>query len=205
MRYPHSSMNPTLWGPVMWQVLFSAAWHMKHPDRYRMLISELIPRLLPCHECRLNFRRHRPKADRRTRVKCENAKTSLQAIRWLYHLKGEVIASTGADRRPHLSFQNLHQRMKISNEEALDDLVVANLMVFVALEAHAMDRDDDFYAMCDCLAILLPFTPHSPMPLLLQGAHEGDVCTFALHCLNQVRSCRGMKPQTLKWFEQMAA
>lgn len=181
----------------MWELLFAVAWHAPDKCMPQLLeiLLELIPRLLPCHACRLGFRVHLPVVNKRAHGKPKNP---AHAFRWLYYLKDEVNRSF-APPVISISLQQLQARYAIHDGHILNDVNVADLLVLVAIEAKSLGREEDYRRFCVLISDLLPVTVDSIIPSFLAAVTE-NVTSHALHVANGVRTHRCLPTRTLKHF-----
>lgn len=193
-------MTPTTWGPIMWRVLFATAWYCKDNQMIslRVILLELLPRLLPCHDCRLNFRMHRSKVSRRSEGEPKNAE---HAFRWLYYLKDEVNRSLKPPVKS-ISLKDFRARYVLHDGHILNDVEVADLLVLVAIEARELKREQDFVQLCLHLAPLLPVPFDSALPDLLSVEPNGAITTYAVDVAHTVRQTRGIPVRPLKHYKE---
>lgn len=183
----------------MWRMLFAVCWHCKDSEigTLRHLLLELIPRLLPCHNCRLNFRLHRTSVARRAQGEPKNA---AHAVRWLYYLKDAVNRVT-TPPTPSITFNELQARFALGDGCPLNDVEVADLLVLVAIEAKALKREDDYATMCQILADLLPVTAESELLTCLTHTPSTSITTHAVQTAQTVRKSRGLPMRPLKHYK----
>lgn len=193
-------MTPTIWGSIMWQILFAVAWYCKDAQitALRTILLELVPRLLPCHDCRLNFRMHKSEVTRKARGDPKNAE---HAFRWLYHLKDEVNRSF-TPPVASIPFKEFRARYVLHDGHILNDVDVADLLVLVAIEAKELKRDGDYLAFCTLLAPMLPVHLESILPMRLAeyGKCNVAITTIAVQTAQVVRQSRGMVQRPLKHY-----
>lgn len=193
-------MTPTIWGPIMWQMLFAVAWYCKDSQitDLRTILLELLPRLLPCHDCRLNFRMHKSEVTRKARGDPKNAE---HAFRWLYHLKDEVNSSF-TPPVPSVSFKEFRARYALHDGHILNDVDVADLLVLVAIEAKELKREVDYLEFCTLIAPMLPAHMESELPerLASYGKSNTAITTLAVQTAQAIRQSRGIVQRPLKHY-----
>jgi hypothetical protein len=181
----------------MWELLFAISWHAPDDCLPQLLeiLLDLVPRLLPCHTCRLGYRVHLPTVNRRAHGKPKNP---AHAFRWLYYLKDEVNRSF-TPPVISITLQQLYTRYAIHDGHVLNDVEVADLLVLVAIEAKSLGREKDYRRFCVLISDLLPVASDSILPSLVCAVME-NVTTHALHVTNSVRAYRCLPIRTLKHF-----
>lgn len=207
-------MHSTLWGPGMWQLMFACAWSAKpeDADAVRALLLDQIPYLLPCGTCRENFSKHLAKVNRRAqgapradeyvyaRAKTSAARSPDHAFRWLWYLKDEVNKLTGHPSLPYAELVDRH----VLHGAHLDEVVVADTLVLVALSARKLERDDLFVTFCHTLARLLPVPLDAALRQYLT-ATERPVVNAALRCARHVRIQNGRPPLVMAHYRTVAS
>lgn len=191
-------MQPILWGPSLWQALFSCAWTCKTADveALRTLLLHVIPMTLPCAKCRQHFVDHLPIVHRRARGE---PKTPDHAFRWLWYLKDEVNKTLGRTSVPLSNVTEKH----VFHGGIVDDVALGDTLVLVALDTHTLHRDDLFLELCTLLVRLLPLPKDSEM--LRHLAHvKRPIVPSALRVARGARVERGLKPLVLAHYKAMA-
>lgn len=151
-----TSMKPTLWGPPLWQAMFSCAWTCEDQSIHilREMLLEQIPLLLPCPQCRQHFVDNLSKVNRRAKSKLE---TPEEAFRWLWFLKDEVNKTLN---RRSTSLPDITERHRL-HQGVVDDVALADVLVLVAINAVKLHRVELFVSFCDSLVTLLPLPSDS--------------------------------------------
>lgn len=187
----------------MWRLLFSIAWHAKDSQvpNLREIILDLVARLLPCHQCRLNFHVHKPICSKK--MKGEEVTSPEKAFRLLYYFKEEV-NKTLVPPSPSLSFSDLKSRYALHDGHLLNDIEVADLMVLVALEASDLSRQCDFRRFCFLLSDLIPVQYDSCLPNQLRSMLEEGrpVVLHSLLIAQSVRKARGFPEKGLDHYKK---
>lgn len=184
-------MNPVLWGPAVWQMLFACAWHcpQANADELRDLLLRLVPLLLPCRKCRHHYAQHRAVVNRRAHGE---PKTPEHAFRWLWYLKDEVNRTLG---RRSVSLDDVTER-HVFHGGIVDEVALGDALVLVALEARALDNDALFLELCASLARMLPLPCDSQMRAAL-AAVQRPVVPSALRVAKAARVERGLPELSL--------
>lgn len=182
-------MRPTVWGPPMWHVLFACAWHCDaaHFDVLRRLLLTQMPLLLPCEKCRKHAKAHMPNVHRRARGE---PRDPAHAFRWLWHLKDEVNQTL---RVRSVALDEITERY-VLHGGVVDDVIVGDLLVLVALAARKMQRDDLFVEFCASLAVLLPLPEDSELRRHLERDMRRPVVPAAVRAARAARVERGLRP-----------
>lgn len=191
-------MTPAVWGPIFWALLFTIAWHARERDMpcIREFMLELVPRLLPCHECRLHFRIHRPQVKKRAQGELKNAE---HTFRWLYYLKDEV-NQTLNQRSPKL--KELRARYALGDRApTVDDGDLADMLVLVAIEAKRMGRAVEFARFCLLIYELVPHT-ESPLRAHLHQGTSDNITQWAINTANAVRTYYERPNRTHRHFQE---
>ena len=187
-------MTPTVWGPIMWQVLFYCAWNACDEDMSLLhkLVFELVPRLLPCHTCRANFYKHKDKIRRR---RVPDPTTPAKTFHWLYLLKHEVNKDLGV--RQSLPFKDLQARYQMHDGCMPHVVHVMDLLVMVAFVAHSMQRDDECVEFFQCLAHF--FRDTAVCTRLAQA--KRPVVNHALSMANEARTQHDLPARTMRHYQ----
>lgn len=123
-------MNANVWGPKMWDVLISGAFHLTREDSVDMLAA--LSEVLPCVHCRRSYShyvaRHPPSACR----------TADELVQWLWAIKDLVNLKLGK-RSTCIPLSTLQTRRAVftgwlSPFDALD------LLAIIALQLETVDQ-----------------------------------------------------------------
>jgi len=187
-------MNPTLWGPALWQALFVAAWGC---DRAGLpillhLIRDLLPHMIPCEKCRKHFGATLRHADQKMEKTPVN--TAERAFEWLWHMKDFVNRKLGMKS---IAFQSLTERYAFQ-VGLLDEVAFSDAMVLVALHAQQQQLQDVFTRWCHAWASLLP-----PLSASLWRAQKPIVAS-AVRMARDARAARGLPVLPRSHYERMA-
>lgn len=177
-------VQPTLWGPGAWNMLFSCAWTAKPKQmaELRALVFELVPTLLPCDKCRKHYPANARKAFRAVPV----VTTPEHMFRWLHELKRLV----AADAAGSLPFVDLVERYKLHGG-VVDEVQFCDMLVFFAIAAEALRKHDALCRMCAILAALLPLPSDSGILDELARVKPSSVVSGAVRCARTARTERG--------------
>ena len=191
-------MEPALWGPAIWQVMFSCAWCCSSANFpvLRAFILEQMPMLIPCARCRQNFARHLNRVHKRAKGEPRSAD---HAFRWLWYLKDEVNLQLG---RKSIRFDELVGRY-VLHGGIVDDVVLGDTLVLLAISARASERDDLFIALCETLSTLLPLPADSEF-LRHARCVQRPVVQAAVRVARAARIERGLKPLVLAHYMAVA-
>lgn len=201
------AMQPTLWGPALWQVLFACAWTCAAADfeSLRTLALDVLPLLLPCAKCRQHFVDNRSRVNRRARGEPRSAD---EMFRWLWFLKDEVNETVRreASRAPPRGGVQSVPLARVRERYALhgglvDDVLLGDTLVLVAIEAHREKRDELFLQLCALLARLLPLPKDSELRCHLENTTRGPIVNAALRAARGARVERGLPQLTLAHYK----
>lgn len=182
--------NPILWGTGLWQLLFQAANNQDaNVEELVTLVFEFLPLLLPCRECRANYPRHAKRVE--VRFGNRRLKTPRDVFRWLYLLKDEVGKQLGRSSPPlkHIELAYEH------HGSLIDEVRVADTLVTIAIEAHAMELDALYVRFCHMLSWLIhPMDAPYIVPAL--RSMRRPITTYSHQVARSVRTNHGryMKP-----------
>lgn len=201
-------MQPTLWGPVVWQVMFACAWHCPkaHLDTLVEFLLVQTPLLLPCAKCRHHFATHVPRVHRRSGGL---PTTAAGAFRWLWFLKDEVNKTL---HRPSVPLKDITQRF-VLHGGLVDEVALGDVLVLMALEATHLKRETVFVHFCGALDVLLPLAPDSQLRLALRAFVDGAgtlrsipaLPTSMVRVARAARVERGLPSLTLAHYRSFAA
>lgn len=180
-------MNPYLWGPGLWQALFACAWVAKPAagQTLRRLILELLPLLLPCEKCFAHFMKKHGAVTVKAKGEPD---TPERAFRWLWNLKNEI---NGTLHVRSIGMDDLAQRF-LFHGPIVDDVLLGDSLVFLAMGAHESRRDDFFLEFCGILGSLLPLAEDSELLMALRSMKR-PVVAGAVRAAKAARIERGLK------------
>ena len=149
-------MEPTLWGPGLWHLLFSITWNCKDDNEFaaaKRIALVHVPLLLPCKLCQNHYVRNNASLTRRL----GQPKNPTELFEWLYYLKDEVNKTlrTRSIALPHF-------RARFATVGAtLNDVLVADTLLMIAVGKENDGDDDVFVEMCLAMEPLLPLPEDS--------------------------------------------
>ena len=189
-------MQPTLWGPPLWQAVFACAWACpsKHVELLQEVVMEHLPALLPCRTCRANYPKHVPHVRRRV----PRPATARALFEWLYWLKHEV-----NKRRSAVTYAELTDRYLLHGAVP-DEVAIGDMLVLLALAAAPLRTEDTFVAFCRALATLLPLPADSQMREHLEVVAR-PVVPAAMRVARAARVERGHPPLSKAHYESLVA
>lgn len=197
-------MQPTLWGPALWSAFFTSAWACAqrrgaapHGTALFHLLNDLLPEVLPCHKCRMNFKNHLPRVNRRARGR---PSTPEEAFRWLWYLKDEVNRHLGQRSQP---LERIRERYDFQGG-AVDDVGLGDALVLVAISMHARGLDAEFVDFCEVLAVLLPLPEDSQLRIHMADMRT-PVQTYAQRAAAAARIERGLPVHSLTHYKAAAS
>ena len=191
-------MQPTLWGPATWDVMFACAWTCKKAD-FKLLshtIFTLLPSLLPCSTCRDHFRANVRLVHKRNGGA---PTTPYGMVRWLWHCKDAVNKSL---HQPSAPFTVVTDRLEFHGG-VVDDVRVGDVLVFFAMSAKENRKNSAFIELCRAIATLLPGPEDSELRRTLRAVRE-PIVTSAVFAAQAARIERGYPRMTLKHYQRMS-
>lgn len=152
-----TTMQASLWGPTMWHLLFACAWSCPVDafEELKTLLFEIIPKTLPCVSCRRNYVAHIGIVHKRAHI----PRTPEHAFRWLWYMKDEV---NKALKRTSIPMSEFIERY-VLHGSLVNEVEVADMLMLVAIVAHAIERDDEYIQMCHIFSRLLPLPPEAAL------------------------------------------
>lgn len=192
-------VNPTLWGPHTWNILFACAWvcPKKKMERLIRLCTVLVPELLPCEKCRNHYKR---KSKRAADAKVPRLEDPTDVFLWLWHLKQQ----THSHASQNILFPHLCQRYTFHGP-LFSDVAVADVLVLFAFHAESLGMHDQFRDMCAILHELLPTADDAELKLGLADVTSGKKITLAaMRIARQTRIEHGLPTQTAAHYKRIA-
>lgn len=190
-------MRGSLWGPPVWQMMFACSWHVnaRTVDALRELLTEQLPFLLPCKQCRDNYNGHIVNVNRRIR----RLATSDDFMRWCYYLKDEVNKTT---HRSSIPLTEVIDRY-VLHGPCVSEVHLADTLMLIALSARSLQRDDIFISFCHNLSLLLPSPSDSALRTALQLVSR-PIVNSALRCARNTRLQHGLRPLVMAHYRAVA-
>ena len=186
-------MEPAVWGPKMWGMLFACAYHL--PPSSAAELFDAMKDLVPCPRCRRHYRAHH------ARVPFDAASADA-AARWLWTIRDMVNQTLG---QRTLAFAELDRRHRtftapVSVFDVLDCMAVVAL---VLEDGHC----DSFWRAFSLLRACLQATAPAHAALLSDpGDEHRSPATAWLHilaCKNAALAHVGMPAQSREeWIAQ---
>ena len=191
-------VDPTLWGPGMWHLLFATARGASHARvaEVTRLCMVLTPLLIPCDLCREHFAANARNATRKTRGV---PKTAEDVFRWLFYLKDGVNRST---RSRSIPLHDLERRYELHGN-VVNDVLVADTLVLLALHASSQGDGATLVEFARLLGQDLPLPEDSELKAVLGSFHE-PVLHAAYAASKNARLERGVVAVPLEVFRRMS-
>lgn len=187
-------MQPVIWGPALWQCMFTCAWHCPSSKIAQLtrFVRELVPTLLPCNTCKQHFKANCRKADRHTKG---IPSTPEDTFVWLWYLKNNVNMSTKSKSIP---LDLLYERYAFHAGTVLDQIAFADALVLVAINAQSHGLTDEFVNLCEVASELLAYALPSRGHVLVSELKmvTKPVIAGALHVARMVRVAYDRPPLT---------
>ena len=186
-------MEPTMWGPGLWHILFSITWNCRNPQELPDLLRVIlfsVPTLLPCRLCQQHYVRNHSSLKRRY----GEPSTAEEAFRWLYYLKDAVNKTLHTRSLPFEEFRTRY----VTFGGNLDDVLVADTLLLIAIgnQDNADGDDDVFIEFCLILSRLLPLPNDSELLKCLSCACK-PIVTHAYRACKRTRMEHGITFPTL--------
>ena len=124
------TMDPNVWGPPLWSLLFLLCQHPRADDTPKILkLLELLTQIMPCSHCRRSYILYRQTNDPRKYVSNSNNKDPCR--RWLWAIHDMVNQKLG---KICISYDKLVIKQNVYTR-FIDDFMVADVFCFLALAA----------------------------------------------------------------------
>ncbi len=190
-------VEPTLWGPSTWQMLFMCTWNAPPHQMARLIrLVECIGELLPCDKCRRHFAANRTKVNRRAGKIPIDTKGMLF---WLYCLKDEINKSL---RKTSISYDELMNRC-IFHGAVVDDVMIADTLVIFAISALDLRRVAEFLELCTLLTELLPVPHDAELKRYLPKVSETFLVSETVKVARACRVERGLQPLATTHYQSL--
>ena len=177
--------------------MFACSWNVnaRTADALRVLLTEQLPFLLPCKQCRDNYKDHLAKVDRKIR----RLQSTDDFMRWCYHLKNEVNKTT---HHPSIPLNELIDRY-VLHGPCVSEVHLADTLMLIALSARVLQRDEVFISFCHNLSIVLPSPSDSALRTALQTVSR-PIVNSALRCARNTRLQHGVRPLVMAHYRAVA-
>lgn len=188
---PRPGMDPNVWGPPMWDLLFTLCFKCDAPTCSETLIGVLdaLEVILPCPDCRRSYKKHRQMLQ-------STSSQEMPIAKWLWKIHDMVNAKLG---KICISFERLEARHK-SMTCLTNDFAIVDLFAIASMSADASATRDAFAKVlgllaqineCDNAYFRLP-QMWTETGSFWGSLHATKVALYESH---------GMRPQTLEAFE----
>lgn len=189
-------MQPTLWGPGLWHLLFSIAWNATDLDKLTRVVFYFVPQLLPCFKCQDHYVENHAVLKRRY----GEPRTCKEVFHWLYKLKDEVNKQTKMGSIPFKEFQDRYRL----HGGRMDDVLVGDTLILMAIHAEDTGEGELFVEFCAVLAELLPLPEDSELVTTMKRVRR-PVVTHAYRMCKNTRIEHGIAYPTLIHIRDMAS
>ena len=185
----------------MWKVLFTCAYFSRVKDmpKLRRLLFELVPRLIPCKQCRRHFLEHLPEVNK----KVKDVNLPEKAFLWLYYLK-DAVNHTPDVSCPSPPIKYVLAKYDLHEGVLFNDWMLADLWVLIAVEANDNQRHQEFLEMSLLVSSFLP----DHVGLCLRAGLEAlsgegtNVVTNTMKMAGEVRRSCGLSAKALKTYKE---
>lgn len=189
-------MQPTLWGPGLWHLLFSISWNSHDFGRLSRIILYFVPQLLPCFKCQDHYVHNHAILKRRL----GEPQTTRDIFVWLYRLKEEVNKQT---KMGNLPLRDLEDRYKLHGGR-MDDVLVGDTLILMAIHAEDNGESELFVEFCTTLADMLPLPEDSELVKSMKRVRR-PVVTHAYRMCKNTRIEHGIAYPTLNHIRHLSA
>jgi hypothetical protein len=182
--------QPEIWGPIMWQFLFSLAYKCPETCIEDMTtLLTLLDTLLPCSKCRTSYAEHRKRLDKVYKPFKNMRKVQF----WMFDMKNLV--NKKLKRSTQVAFTDVDMKYRLF-DYMISDINLADVFMFIALAAS---EDTDVITFCHVSGRLMTGLIHGSLPTLLQcvtiPAKES-----VLQATNALRHSYGLSPRSLEYY-----
>lgn len=179
-------MRPSLWGPVVWKLMFACTWSISDEmaELVQRFLLELVPDIIPCPTCADHYRRNLSTVNRKARGR---PGTGDHSFRWCWYMKNEVNTSLGITS-VHLS--DFAERY-ILHGSILPEVEVADVLVLMAIHARTQSKDDEFVEFCAAIVEMLSKHYNSSVFLYYLGHVKRPIIPTALRLARFTREVHG--------------
>lgn len=188
-------MQPTLWGPPLWQTLLAMAYHcpLKNLVHFHRMVDVQLASILPCKKCRDHM--SRPKMRKHIHpLACPE-----DAVTMIWNMHNEVNKSLG---RKSVEEEDVLQRLEYHGG-LLDDVALGDALVMMAIDANTRHVDDIFIQFCATLKLLLPLPEDSTF--LMRVAPAGrPIVAHAVRAVRAARAERGLPEYPATHYKRLA-
>lgn len=198
-------MQPALWGPGVWHIMFVCAYNATSTssiafDKLCNLILQKIPLLIPCGECRRLYR-EKHKAAATNRMGTKRLPTNPhEMLYWLYLLRDEVNKSVFRSQNASAvvpntlspTFKDVSDRFLLKGN-VVDAICVGDTLVLLAIAAKELKEENTFIDLCVLLQDLLPLPKQSAQLQALRAIEASKNTTAVVAYAYRV--CRATRSQ----------
>lgn len=190
-------MKPALWGPGLWDLMFSITWNCRAANFEKLLhvIMHDVPLLLPCDKCREHYTNNYATLMRRRGTPKDVDAT----FEWLYYLKDEVNKKT---HTRSIALVDLRDRFKLSGAFT-NDVLVADTLILLAIFADKNNNEDVFIDFCHNVHKLLPLPDDSQLLKSLARVRR-PIVSHAYRACKNTRIEHGLKYPRLAHIRSVA-
>lgn len=186
-------MDPNVWGPPMWDLLFTLCFKCDAPMCSETLVGLLdaLEVVLPCPDCRKSYIKHR-------QMMQSTSSRDLSIAKWLWKIHDMVNAKLG---KICISFEKLEARHK-SMTCLTNDFAIVDLFAIASMSADASAIRDAFVKVIGLLAQINEcHNVFFRLPRLWKQEETEPFWNNLYSTKVALYESHGMKPQTLEEFE----
>ena len=149
-------MDPDVWGPEMWNLLFSIAFECKDKKRKEKLFGDVIQKFLPCEKCRINYQRYKKQIS----VK---SMSEMQDGLWLWFIKDVGRRANGKSK---IDFEQLQHRRKCFPTPITSRTILTLLMMTLV---HTEENASSVHEFVELIAQLVQQFEQPLQPPILKS------------------------------------
>lgn len=185
-------MDPLLWGPCFWKVLFSISFNCKDDDLENITkLLKLLEKVIPCPTCRTHYAVNRQECDKSFPLKTSTKNLS----HWLWHMKSLVNKNT---KKTNTEYKYIEQRYNVFGHDVCETEVADVLMLMTLYLEKTYDKLK-FSEFINCLGQLLNRFMPCQLSALLQCIDNTDPLVM-LRLVNSVRFSNKQQSRELKHY-----
>lgn len=164
-------MDPLIWGPSTWKVMFAAAFHL--PRECLIEVLRCLEHLLPCKHCRNSFAlymKHSPPELAITQGSGPSSRES--AAMYVWYIKDKVNAKLG---HRHLAFSDFVQRWQAFTIP-FSDVEILQVLACIACQITLDSQIPQYIRFVKCMDRLLQNTHPTSVVTNLVSAPVAESC-----------------------------
>jgi hypothetical protein len=186
-------MDPIIWGPCIWNALFSISFNITKSDLPQMeKLLKCLEKIIPCPTCKAHYLINRQQADKLFPLKksCENVQY------WLWHVKSLINKNL---KIPNTEFKYIKLRYQIFGH-TICDTELLDILACMCLHNKKEEEIKRFHEFLFSLGTLLSKFLQGPMPSLLLCMDNVNPDNL-INVVNSVRNNYNMTYRTITYYQ----